>query len=182
MRVTNCIPLGCSLVLPVDTANCVQTLKATNVDVFVAETTPPQLNTAELSLTTETLTLEFSETVSAGSVVATKISLQVTLQSGTVVSQTFSVITPQQNDADVIVLTLDTADLNIIKETENLCVSPHSACAIVVTQGAFLDMSNNPLDSNTVSVRCTFSDRNLHSRMPLVFHAFAPPLEALPCV
>ena len=28
MRVTNGIPLGCSLVLPVDTANCVQTLKA----------------------------------------------------------------------------------------------------------------------------------------------------------
>jgi hypothetical protein len=31
MRVTNGIPLRCSLVLPVDTANCVQTLKAHRV-------------------------------------------------------------------------------------------------------------------------------------------------------
>jgi hypothetical protein len=29
MRVTDDIPLGCSLLLPVDTVNCVQTLKAT---------------------------------------------------------------------------------------------------------------------------------------------------------
>jgi hypothetical protein len=31
MRVTSGIPLGCSLVLPVDTANCVQTLKVMHV-------------------------------------------------------------------------------------------------------------------------------------------------------
>jgi hypothetical protein len=31
------------------------------------------------------------------------------------------------------------------------------------------------------TLRCTFFDRRLHSRMAIEFHAFAP-LEALPCV
>eukprot|EP00729_Bicosta_minor_P004714 gene4714-23313_t len=131
----------------------IQDGSAKRVDKFKAELVNPTFESAKIDLTANTLTLSFSETVSASSIVGNenKISLTTTKADQTVVSHTFATLSPQANDADVIVLGLDVDDLNAIKKLSDLCVS-QATCNVKVEAGAFVDMSDNQLDENTISV------------------------------
>jgi hypothetical protein len=116
---------------------------ATQVDTFTGDDAAPELTEARVDLTAETLTLSFSESVLLSSVDTTKIAVQNVADAPTSVYELTAGVARQTVNT-VIVIELDTADLNVLKNVSDLAVDQDSAFIRLLTD-AVTDTSGNGL-------------------------------------
>jgi hypothetical protein len=131
---------------------------------FVADTTDPKLIDAELDLTTDQLTMRFSETVNASSLDVTAITL-VGASSAVTVGLTGGSATDAASTE--IVVDFNTADINAIKRNPAVGVNVGNTKVSIAT-GAVLDMSGNPVAPVTVSSPLAVSQVTVDSKNPVL--------------
>ena len=107
---------------------------------FTQDTTRPLLLSFSLNLTSEELLLTFDETISVGDTVLGRITLQSGGENGTSVTLTPSSIV-SVNDSTLVIIFLDTVDLNRIKLDTNLATVRDNT-QLQITSGAVRDMAN----------------------------------------
>jgi hypothetical protein len=110
---------------------------------YAADNVSPVIEQFDLNMATGLVTLSFSETVKATANDIDMSLLTIQSHAGSTPSQSHTLsatgATVQSADSHIIQITLSTADMNEIKRLDGVCTT----------------------------VRCAFSDRNLHSRMSL---------------
>ena len=126
---------------------------------MIVDNKSPELLNFSLNLTSETLSLTFSETVNASSLRVD----QFTFFSDAVVSSSTTNFTltansviqggdPAGQDSTEIVVELGRSDLNQLKELSNLAVSMDTTY-LAVTSFGVMDMASNPLSANLSSFK-----------------------------
>ncbi len=125
----------------VDMRNNFIVASSRQVDVYIPDTTPPQLVRFETNLTSEIIALTFSETVNASSLNFTAFTLQDFFEGAT--SYTLSNGSVQEEDSTVIEFTLSLEDLNAIKRNTDLFRFRTSSW-LTYTQFAIHDMALVP--------------------------------------
>ena len=119
--------------------------RADPVDVYIADITPPSLtiNSFDLNVNTQAITLHFNETIDAMSIQLNQIALH---QTGNNANNSLSLsngtISPDSAD---IVITLSQADLNELSRL-GICTAMIN-CFISFSTSAFTDMAGNPVVS-----------------------------------
>ena len=110
-----------------------------SVDVFTNDSVSPYLQSFDLNLTTEVLTLYFSETVNVASFNETQVTF-IDIVSGEFYSLTNASI--EHEDDPIVYVNLTRQDLNFIKELTSLATSG-SNTMISITAYAIEDMNSN---------------------------------------
>ena len=139
MNANNVIAQLCST----ETSYC----DALPVTIYIEDITPPELLAFDLNLTSEVLTLFFSETVNTSSLDVSQITLQyaenVTGGERVFVFSPLSSFTNTSNN-DIVEIVIGLDDLNELKRIRGLAVDPFTSY-ISMTAQTVLDMNNNML-------------------------------------
>ena len=123
-----------------NTVTAVTNGKATGASKFTADTTSPTLQSYELNLQADTITMQFSETVKASSIVGSKLTLQSSQTSSAVSLLLAFKSNPEQDDSDTLTLTLTVPNSNAIKKLASLATSDASTF-LAVDPKAVTDMN-----------------------------------------
>ena len=118
---------------------------AVRVSNFTADLTPPELERFDLNLTSDTLTLYFSETVNASSLDPSQITF-VENADGSGAAYTLRAGSPVIRDDPVVTVSLDNDDLNVIKILFTLATEQQNTF-ISITNQTVLDMNDNQVVS-----------------------------------
>ncbi len=118
---------------------------AQQVSSFIEDSTSPELVSSVLNLTSEILTLSFTETVNVSSLMIAEIELiSASPADSNSVSYALRTSTPVNLDSALVEISLSLEDLNAIKALPQLAVS-NTTSYIAVSSNTIQDMNSNPL-------------------------------------
>jgi hypothetical protein len=119
--------------------------KAVVANAYVKDDTDPVIESYELDLLAGTITMQFSETVQASSIVAKEMTLR-SSQSSNAVSQALAFKSLPGQDSDTLTLELSAATSNAIKKSTGLAKDLKTTY-LAVTTAALTDMNKNKVAS-----------------------------------
>ena len=126
------------------------------VDMLTPDMTSPQLESFVLDYTNETITLVFSETVNGMILDVTQITLRSAASNTSTYYTLSSLSTPTRMYAPVVIVNLDTFDLNELKKLLNLATSPADTF-ISFTAQLVSDVAGNAIQPLTPGKQCVIS-------------------------